>query len=193
MTDLATVDAVAATMRRTGLWWAVAGGWAIDLWLGAAIREHHDVEVVVRRDDQHAVHAALSDGWDLFALEPPGSGWQPWTGAPMAAPSFQLQARSPAATFDLFTEDIDHTRWTYRRDPRVSLDVAQVAVPGRDRIPVVRPSVQLLYMAKGRDPKNEIDFEASVPHLDAHDARWLSHALDLTLPGHPWARRLAHR
>ena len=34
---------VAKVMKQHAVWWAIAGGWAIDLWLGATTREHHDV------------------------------------------------------------------------------------------------------------------------------------------------------
>jgi len=39
-------------------WWAAAGGWAIDCWLDTESREHHDIEVVIRRCDQRIVHEA---------------------------------------------------------------------------------------------------------------------------------------
>jgi len=69
---------VADVMRRLGIWWGIAGGWAIDVWLGETTRDHHDVEVVVRRDDQAAVHAALIDDWSLTCLDPPGNAWRGW-------------------------------------------------------------------------------------------------------------------
>ena len=67
---------VAAIMDRVGVWWAVAGGWAIDLWLGEQTRDHRDVQVVVRRCDQQLVHVALSANRELFVLDPPGGGWR---------------------------------------------------------------------------------------------------------------------
>ncbi len=186
-----TPASVAAIMERTGLWWAVAGGWAIDLWLGEQTRDHHDVEVVVRRSDQHAVHAALSGEWDLFALDPPGSGWRPWSGAPLVAPAFQLQARSASTEFDLFTETVDETLWSFRRDDRITVPAGDVIVPSASGIPVVRPDIQLLYMAKSTDPKNGRDFELARPHLDSAASAWLRDALQIALPGHPWSERLA--
>ena len=47
---------VAEVMEPLSVWWAIAGCWAIDLWLGATTREHHDVEVVVRRRGQSYPH-----------------------------------------------------------------------------------------------------------------------------------------
>ena len=110
-------------MGHVGVWWGVAGGWAIDLWLAEQTREHHDVEVVVRRRDQRLVHAALSAHGQLFALDPPDSGWRPGDGVPVAAPAFQLQARSPSGTFDIFTETVDESLWSFRRDARTTQEL----------------------------------------------------------------------
>ena len=74
---------VAEVMSEVGVWRAVAGGWAIDLWLDEQTRDHHDVEVVVRRCDQAVVHEALCPRWDLACLDPPGGGWRQWSGAPI--------------------------------------------------------------------------------------------------------------
>jgi hypothetical protein len=185
-----TSAAVAATMDRVGVWWAVAGGWAIDLWLGEQTRDHHDVEVVVRRRDQHVVHRALSANWELFALDPPGGGWRPWSGAPIDAPAFQLQARSSSGEFDVFTEAVDDTKWHFRRDNRISLGSDEVIVRSASGIPIVRPEIQLLYMAKSTEPKNRDDFEMARPHLPPEAAAWLQDALQITLPGHAWLQRL---
>ncbi len=185
-----TPASVAAIMEPVGVWWAVAGGWAIDLWLGEQTRDHHDVEVVVRRPDQRIVHAALSPGRELFALDPPGDGWRPWNGVPIDAPAFQLQARSPSGEFDLFTETVDDTRWYFRRDQRISAGSDGVIVPSASGIPIVRPEIQLLYMAGSNEPKNEHDFETARTHLTPEAARWLTHALTITLPAHRWLQHL---
>lgn len=73
-----SVDLVATVMRRLDVWWAVAGGWAIDLWLDEQTREHHDVEVAVRRDDQTEIWDALHNDWELLCLDPPGGEWRQW-------------------------------------------------------------------------------------------------------------------
>ncbi|HEV2736058.1 MAG TPA: hypothetical protein VGV85_14520, partial [Longimicrobiaceae bacterium] len=46
------LDAVAAAMRGFGAPWCVAGGWALDLFLGRATRPHADVDLALFRDDQ---------------------------------------------------------------------------------------------------------------------------------------------
>ena len=177
-------------MNEVGVWWAVAGGWAIDLWLGEQTRDHHDVEVVVRRCDQSAVRAALRHRWELYCLDPPGSGWRPWNGVTIKPPAFQLQARSPTTEFDIFTETADQMVWRFRRDERITRPVSEVTMHGASGIPIVRPEVQLLYMAKAMEAKNIHDFEIARPRLGRDAACWLADALTITLPDHHWIRAL---
>jgi hypothetical protein len=181
---------VANVTADVGVWWAVGGGWAIDLWLGNQTREHHDVEVVVRRRDQRRVHMSLAERWELFALDPPDSGWRPWTGEPIEMPAFQLQARSSFGEFDIFTETVDDAAWHFRRDGRISMASDEVLVASVSGIPIVRPEVQLLYIAKSTEPKNELDFLRARPHLPDHAAMWLKGALEIALPGHRWLETL---
>jgi hypothetical protein len=190
MMDPYTVSSVAEVMNDVGVWWAVAGGWAIDLWLGEQTREHHDVEVAIRRRDQTEVHAALADRWELFCLDPPGSGWRPWNGILVDPSAFQLQARSPAIEFDIFTELADQTTWYFRRDNRVSLPLSGVTVRSASGIPVIRPEIQLLYMAKAMEAKNVQDFDVAGPRLDQDATSWLAAALAITVPDHQWIMAL---
>jgi len=57
-------------------------------------------------------------------------------------------------------------------------------------VPVVRPEVQLLYMAKSSEPKNAHDFTVTRPTLDDQAASWLARSLALAHPGHPWIHQL---
>jgi hypothetical protein len=177
---------VAAEMGSLDVWWAVAGGWAIDLWLGRQTRDHHDVEIVIRRDQQARVFAALGTRAQLFCLDPPGSGWQAWSGRPVEPPSFQLQARSATLEFDLFTESVEGTTWSFRRDPGITRPLVQITSVSASGLPILRPEVQLLYMAKSSEPKHSHDFDAVRPTLDDEARSWLTGALAVTLPSHPW-------
>ena len=190
MTNRSSVERAAATLRGSGVWWAVAGGWAIDLWVGRQTREHHDVEVAVRRDDQVSVWASLHGDWELSSIAPPGSGWRPWAADSwLSHPSFQCKARSAAFEFDLFLESGDDEDWIFRRDDRVRRPLGEVTATASG-IPVVRPEIQLLYMAKSEDAKNEHDFAVAAPALDLPASEWLRHALALVHPHHRWIDRL---
>jgi hypothetical protein len=182
---------VASLMRRLGVWWGFAGGWAIDLWLGEVTRHHHDVEVVVRRQDQITVHHALSREWQMLCLDPPQSRWRPWRGQEwISAPSFQTKARQRSAEFDLFLENVCADVWTFRRDQRIQRPIDDVLAEGDSGLPVVRPEIQLLYMAKSNEPKHQRDFEIALPRLGSQEASWLRHGLTVIDPEHPWVNRL---
>jgi len=190
--DSSAVGRVAAVMQGLDLWWALAGGWAIDVWLGEQTREHHDIEVVVRRDDQTAVWDGLHDDWDLLCIDPPGSGWRQWPrNARIVEPLFQLKARGEAdeGGFDLFLESSIEGMWVFRRDAHIRRSFESLAIVVED-IPIVVPEVQLLYMAKSEDPKNQHDFDMTRPRLDPRSSKWLRDTLGVTLPGHAWMSEL---
>lgn len=190
MTNLEALSSVSEVMHEVGAWWAVAGGWAIDLWLGFPTRPHHDVEVVVRTCDLATVSRDLGARWKLYCLDPPGTGWRPWNGKPLEPPAFQLQARSSIGEFDIFAETADETEWQFRRDNRITRAVSEVTMQSASGIPIVRPEVQLLYMAGAAEPKNEHDFQMARPTLDLGAASWLAAALAVTLPRHHWIATL---
>lgn len=180
------VGQVASIMQSLDVWWAVAGGWAIDLWLDRQTRVHHDVEVVVRRSDQQAVWVALHDGWGLLCLDPPDSVWRQWRrGHEIVPPSFQLKARAAFVEFDLFLESTRDDDWCFRRDARVHRPLHEI-VSVRSGWPIVTADVNLLYMANSEDPKNQHDFELTWPTLDEASSVWLRDSLALIHPGHRW-------
>ena len=44
--------------------WYLAGGWALDVWLGRVTRPHEDVEIAILRDEQEEIRRHL-DGWEF--------------------------------------------------------------------------------------------------------------------------------
>jgi hypothetical protein len=183
----AAPDEVASVMAPLGVWWAMAGGWAIDLWLGTITREHHDVEVIIRRSDQDALRRALGGGWEMTCIDPPGSGWRPWPlDHSLAAPAFQTKATRGPVQFDVFLEDVEDGTWRFRRDASVRRPADELVVSSSAGFAVVRPEVQLLYMARHTEPKHDHDFLAVLPALDDPDRAWLAEMLQRIEPGHHW-------
>jgi hypothetical protein len=102
--------------------------------------------------------------------------------------------REPGAawTFEVLLEVHDSDRsWRYRRDARITAPLAKFGLRSADGIPYVAPEVALLYKAKGHDiSKNAADFDATVPRLDSEARTWLSSALEIAHPEHPWLAAL---
>jgi hypothetical protein len=174
-------------------WW-IAGGWAIDAFLGRQSREHGDIDVALLRRDQLAVQAALRD-WDLQAADPPGS-LRPWrTGETLPETVHDIwcrRSKDAAWGLQLMLDEADGDHWEYRRFPAVSRALTSI-IWRRDGIPYLVPEVQMLYKAGRLNPKNDADFEACLPLLSEHQRTWLALSLRIAHPGHPWTSRLTFR
>src|SRR5690349_11434383 len=56
-TTLEDLRAVARWLGDFDAPWWVAGGWAIDLWVGGVSRDHSDIEISILREDQARLYA----------------------------------------------------------------------------------------------------------------------------------------
>jgi hypothetical protein len=186
-----SVEAVTGLLRGMDARWWIAGGWALDLHLGRQTRHHHDIDVLVLRDDLPRVRERLR-GWDLHAADPPGAGrLRPWPESELLpAALHDIWCRgtptSPWA-LQLMVDDTDGADWVYRRDPRIRRPVAELygpaSAPGR---PVLAPEVQLLHKSRGPRPKDVADLHAVVDSLDASRRDWLRRTLGTVDPGNGW-------
>ncbi len=77
--------------------------------------------------------------------------------------------------------------WCYRRDSRISRPVDDLDGPAStEAMRVLAPEVQLLQKSKGLRPKDQSDFAAVAPTLEPERRSWLTGALRVASPGHPW-------
>lgn len=168
-------------------WW-IAGGWAIDLFLGRETRRHADLDVAMLRGDELTLRAVLP-AWDIRVA--PDGALHLWGGnRPLELPyhQFWMRRRSDGPwDMEVLIEDRADRQWRYRRDRRVTLPLERFGRRAEGGIPYVAPEVALLYKAKGWDiDKNQADFDSALPALDGTARQWLGEALDRAYPGHPW-------
>ncbi len=172
-----------------GRWW-VAGGWAIEAFTNSP-RRHDDLDPSIARSDVAAFRQHLSGRLDVWAAD--DGALRPLVGQddPLPATCGNLWLRTSGADpweYDVILMDVTSTRWTYKRDARISLPADEILWT-REDIPYLRPEVQLLHKAPGLRPKDQADFEACLPLLEPAPRAWLRSALGIAHPGHPW---LAH-
>ena len=110
-------------------WW-VAGGWAIDLFLGRVTRSHQDVDIAILRRDQMAVQQHLA-GWSLQWVDPRSGGqfrrWQP--GEHLAWPVHEFHGtRTDGATIELLLNEAVDQVWHFRRDRRIKRPLSRVGL-----------------------------------------------------------------
>jgi len=174
-------------------WW-IAGGWAVDLALGRQTRPHGDPDIAVLRRDQPALFNHLRD-WDLQIVV--SGTFAPWREGDWLEGGERWQfwvRREPEApwAFEILLEETDGEDWLYRRKPGVRLPLAKFGTRDTAGTPHVSLPVALLYKSKDIDtPRNAADFEVAKAALDAPARVWLTSALKVIEPGHPWIARLS--
>ena len=171
--------------------WYVAGGWAIDLFLGEQSREHEDLEVAVPTDRFDEVLRALA-GFEFFVVGD-GLAWPLARAGEAYAAHHQTWVREPATGYwrvDVFREPADGGAWVCRRDPHIRLPYDRLIARTADGIPYARPEVVLLFKAKAARPKDDGDLAAVLARLGPEARCWLHEALELVHPGHRWLAEL---
>jgi hypothetical protein len=147
--------------------------------------------VAILRRDEEAFRKRL-DRWDVQIAHE--GKLRPWKlGEKTAAPEHEAWAReSPDGPWkiELLLEESDGPRWSYRRDSRIGLNIADLGRSDERDIPFLRPEVTLLYKAKSPRPVDETDFLYLLPRLDPAQRAWLSAALYTVEPTHRWLERL---
>ena len=153
--------------------WAVAGGWAIELFVGRHVREHHDLDIAVARADAPQLHDQFA-GWELYFPSPAASIlWVP--GSPLPDSENQLWCKRDGLwTHEILFEDIRDGVLHYRRDPSVTIPVAEAIQRTDDGIPYIAPHLQLLYKRKANTQRDQLDRAAAEPLLTAAQREWLA-------------------
>ncbi len=171
----------------------MVGGWAIDLWLGRETRPHDDLEIAILLSDFGAIRNHLSG----FRLHSVGDGevraLAP--GTPPPSDKHQNWVLDPVANewrMDIMLEPGDAQTWVFRRDSSIRAPRKNM-IGTRDGMQFLKPEGTLLYKAKAARPKDEMDFAACLPNLDAAARSWLSESIAHAHPEHPWIAALSGR
>jgi hypothetical protein len=199
--DFAELEPVVAFMDGFTRPWFVAGGWAVDLYLGQKSREHEDVDVAIFRPDQAAMQEYLA-GWRLQQVKQRElEEWAP--GEWLALPVHEIHARRDAGDpgeLEVLLNERDGDTWRFRKNPDITRPIEKVALRTAWGVPFLSPEVALLYKAShvvagghmpAAEDKNAGDFERAVPHLEPERREWLKRAIESCYPGHPWLARLS--
>jgi len=183
----AAVDA----LRGCPAGWAVAGGWAIDLFVGRSTRPHADVDIAVWRDEQRDLRRFLETHWRVEVVD--DHLLRPWAMDEwLALPVHEVHARSRSQenlNLEFLLNERDATDWIYRRDPneRRALDRA---VLRQGDIAFLAPEIVLLYKSKNPRDADDTDLLALLPSMSLEQRDWLRHAVERQHPTHSWLQRL---
>jgi hypothetical protein len=174
----------------------IAGGWAIDLYLGRVTREHHDVDTLIMRRDHLGLHKALKQ-FSLKKIIPHPDGMPPnrgtiveWpAGERLELPVHQINAYRAGESepaFQVMLAESSDDEWIFRRNPQVRMPISRVGFYPLWGLPYLAPEIVLLFKAKHLEARDRIDFESAIPMLSVDARRWLRNAIEKTHPGHEW-------
>jgi hypothetical protein len=179
-------DAASWFTSLTVPWW-VAGGWALDLFLGRQSRTHGDFDIGVLRRDSPQLLAALST-WEIFEAQNGALSQLPYGMAPRQDVN-SLWCR-PAGSMlwnaEVLLDAGDTQFWVFRRQPQIRRPLNEVIRRTPRGLPYLAPEIQLLYKARAPRPRDQDDFAHVVPCLDTPARKWLQESLQMTQPGHDW-------
>jgi hypothetical protein len=183
--------------QTTAPWW-IAGGWAIDLFLGKQTREHQDIDILFLRRDQQSIRLLLQ-GWDVQEAHPTSSpdAWpfREWKhDAPLPPEVHDIWCRPRPTdpwTFQFMVIDTQNDQWLFRRNTQIRGSLSSIGALTPDGIPYLAPEIQLLYKSRALRPKDKADFTQTLPYLKPEQRQWLAQALTIEHSQHPWISRLA--
>jgi hypothetical protein len=178
--------------RLTGIAtpWCVAAGWALDLFRGRQTREHSDIEIAVPA----ATFPAIRDRFPGYAFDAVSSGriWAEAAPSVLAA-THQTWLRDRATgdyLLDVFREPHDGDTWICRHDKTIRLPYSEIIYRTLDGIPYLAPELVLLFKARHARPKDQADFDQTIPHMTQAQRQTLAELLVRAHPGHHWLTEL---
>ncbi len=173
--EFATLRSELEVLRCFRRPWFVAGGWAIDLFLGRETRTHKDVDIAIFREDQFELRRHLPDwDWDKVVNGTPIL-WQAdeW----LELPVHEVRASRAGQQLEFLLSERRGDFWEYRRDRIVVRPISHFRGEGEGDLPFFPPEVVLLYKSKSPSERDLSDFREVWPRLTFEARKWLADAM----------------
>ena len=169
--------------------WFIAGGWAIDVFIGQETREHADIEIGMFRHDQMDLQHYLNQ-W-RFEKVIKGT-LHPWKQEFLQLPIHELHATNTLGGYklEILLNEKENGLWKFRRCPEITRPLNAVWSTSHLGIPYLNPEIVLLYKAKNTRSKDHQDFLNVKDFLHQEQKAWLREAIQLHEPEHIWLKDL---
>jgi hypothetical protein len=176
-------------------WW-IAGGWALDLFLGKQTRPHFDTDIAMARRDQLAAQLYLNE-WEFFSTKRDEKGdivLRKWKTREILGQEYPgVWARKPGKDlwrFEFLFHEISDQTWTFRHDDSVKHPLVKIGGVSPENIPYLLPEIALLYKAARLRDVDEGDFHKVLLYLNQTQRAQLLADLQKIEPEHPWLTAL---
>ncbi|WP_436888788.1 nucleotidyltransferase domain-containing protein [Mammaliicoccus sciuri] len=165
--------------------WFIAGGWALDLYIGRKTRHHEDIEIGIFRKDQLYLKNYF-DGWKYKKVV--NGQFYEWGDEFLELPIHEIYIVNEETDehIEILLNEFNNNEWIYRRDLRISKSLNTTYSYTELGIPYLNPEIVLLFKTSHTREKDNQDFEFVINQLDDKKRAWLSKNLKLTNPNHQW-------
>jgi hypothetical protein len=171
--------------------WFVAGGWAIDLFIGDVTRVHKDIEIAIFRKDQSRLREYLF-GWEFTKVV--NGKIEPWNQDEwLELPIHEIHAHTKNTFFlelEILLDESSESEWRFRRNLDIARPLSMIRLLSDIDVPFLAPEIVLLYKAKNPRSKDEDDFHRVCSLVDKERQVWLKQAITVCHPGHHWLAEL---
>lgn len=169
--------------------WGVAGGWAIDLFVGHVTRAHSDIEIAIFREDQRRLKEVLDD-WSFQKVVM--GQMVDWESETLELPIHELHGvqETNGNRLEVLLNECEKGQWVFRREPAITFPSSLSFLMSKEGIPYLHPVIVLLYKSKNTREKDHADFLTVKELINKRDKAWLYNALGIHAPGHSWISQL---
>jgi len=177
-------NSIALLMKDFKYPWAIAGGWAIDLYIGNITRDHGDIEILIFRNDQIKIQEYLV-GWNFKkVIHGEIESWA--LGENLELPIHETYAERLDKKLEVLLNESEGTDWIFRRDSRIRKPKSEIILKTSEGIPYLCPEIVLLYKSKNPRAKDQMDFDNIIELIETERKEWLMNSLKIIYTEHPW-------
>jgi hypothetical protein len=190
-----SIEEIKLLMNSVGVLWWIAGGYALDLYIGKNYRVHEDIDIGIFRKDFRIIQTRLEKEWLLYKTNQPGLV-EMKKGESLPDNVHQVWIRKDYKSFwalEILIDESENNLWVYRREPKIHLPISKITNKLSDDLLYLKPEIQLLYKGgtKYKRDKDDKDFKTILPLLDIEQRQWLLKSLIIQYPqGHDWIKSL---
>jgi len=173
-------------------WW-IAGGYAIEYFVGKQYREHEDIDILIQRRDLLKLKSTLSK-WQLYASDPPGKlrFWDQEEILPNHVHDiWGRKSSSDPWAVQFMINDSKEDSFLYKRNHSITFNIEKFTHKSKDGLLYLAPELQLLHKAKGLRDKDHLDFDKCLPLLSKESLSWLKEMIiECYGSEHIWLNRI---
>jgi len=172
---------VKTIMDKFGYPWFIAGGWAIDLFLGRETRNHDDIEIGIYRKHQMQLYRYLEKYKKYYIDNRSRVGIhekREWNKEYLRLPIHELYVEYRDLEIEVLLNERDNTSWIYRRNEKIKREEKKVILFTDKRIPYLCPEIVSLYKTKDIRDKDIQDIGNAYSKMNEDQKEWLVESIE---------------